>query len=526
MTIVALDERPSWQEVVLSFVPPTKRTAKSATLLARLPMWLILTAQGFLTWRLSDIANSDEALYIDAGHDLFAHLLHGVPYPPYGSYLSGAPAAYPVVASVLDSVGGLEFVRLFSLLCLMVCTVCVQRSTQHLFGRRASLFAALVFATSGSVLFIGKLATFDAPCIALIGLALALAVTQSSVTTGALIGVLLALAATTKYVGIAFAPVVVVLILLCNDARTVRGYVRPFARATTATLVCAGMLLFGYWRWGASIRPGLQFTTTGRRALDYQPFTILVRSVVDDIGLLVVLAAVALVLLAKRRRWKKFLIAGACIGAGALLPVSQIRIHEFTSLDKHTAFSALFLAIPAGLALDYAFTRRGATKVAAAAVIWLLLIDGLWRSQLQYAWPTTLLKALSAVEARPVPGDYISTDGDALRYYSKADPMITWESSSIAYSLFGQTTPLIVTAIRSNHYAGFVYQTGVTTPAVHRSQATVTKTLAHDPFYRLVTTFRVSPYVKGKWYVWQKRDPVSNSATVGSALSSTNSSSG
>ena len=150
MSVVVLDERPTWQEVVFSLFP-AKRTTTATALLARVPMALILSAQAFLTWRLSDIANDDEALYIDAGHDLLHHLATGSHLADYGSYLSGAPFGYPVVAAVLDRLGGLELVRLFSMACLLICTLCVRRTAQHLFDRRTGLLAALVFAVSGSV---------------------------------------------------------------------------------------------------------------------------------------------------------------------------------------------------------------------------------------------------------------------------------------------------------------------------------------------------------------------------------------
>ena len=72
MTVAVLDERPTWQEVVLSFAPPVKRTDRAAALLSRLPIWLILIGQAVLTWRLSDISFDDEALYIDSGHDILS----------------------------------------------------------------------------------------------------------------------------------------------------------------------------------------------------------------------------------------------------------------------------------------------------------------------------------------------------------------------------------------------------------------------------------------------------------------------
>jgi 4-amino-4-deoxy-L-arabinose transferase-like glycosyltransferase len=504
MSLVVLDERPTWQEVVFSFVPPAKRTTRATALLARVPMALILGAQALLTWRLSDIANDDEALYIDAGHDLLHHLATGSPVAEYGSYLSGVPFGYPVVAAVLDSFGGLALVRLFSVACLLICTLCVQRTAQHLFDRRTGLLAALVFAVSGSVLFIGKLATYDAPCIALVAVAVMLAVTKGSFLSGFAIGVLLALAAATKYAGAAFIPFVLVLIVLSEGWTGLRGIVRPMTRAGIVAVTTVGLLLGGYRLWGASIHQGLSFTTTSRKALDYQPTTVLVRSVVDDVGLLFALALVGVVILVSRRAIRQALLSLTCLGAALFLPLSQIRIHEFTSLDKHTAFSALFFALPAAVTLDAVFTRKGAIKALGAVLLWLLLIDGLWRSDLQYSWPSSVTRTLSAVEASPVAGEYVSADGDSLRYYTTSNSGIRWEPSAFAYSLFGQGTPVVLSAIQSDRFAGFVYQTGNVPLPVHQTQVAMTQYLARDPNYRLVIKFRVSPYEKAEWYVWQR----------------------
>lgn len=504
MSVVVLDERPTWQEVVFSFVPPAKRTMKATALLARVPMALILGTQALLTWRLADIANDDEALYIDAGHDLLHHLATGSHLADYGSYLSGAPSGYPVVAAVLDSFGGLELVRLFSLACLLLCTLCVQRAAQHLFDRRTGLLAALVFAVSGSVLFIGKLATYDAPCIALVALATTLAITKRSFLSGVVIGILLALAAATKYAGAAFTPFVVVLCLLSEGSGGIRELVRLITRAGIAAVTTIGLLAVGYHLWGASIHQGLSFTTTSRKALDYQPTMVLVRSVLDDMGLLLVLALVGVVILANRRAFRKVLISLTCIGAGLFLPLSQIRIHEFTSLDKHTAFSALFFALPGAVTIDAVFARKGAIKALGAVLLWLLLIDGLWRSDLQYSWPASLTRTLSAVEASPVAGTYVSADGDSLRYYTTPNSSIKWEPSAFAYSLFGQGTAVVLSAIQSDRFAGFVYQTGNVPLPVHQTQVDMTRYLSHDPNYRLVIKFRVSPYEKAEWFVWQR----------------------
>jgi len=104
-----------WQEVFLSFVPPAKRTSHAKDRLTAWRLPLIMVLQAVLTWRLTDVANDDEALYIHGGQVVIAHLLHGGAANAallhlYGSYFSGAPNAYPVVAAALDAVGGLILV--------------------------------------------------------------------------------------------------------------------------------------------------------------------------------------------------------------------------------------------------------------------------------------------------------------------------------------------------------------------------------------------------------------------------------
>ena len=504
MTTITLEERPTWEDVALSFVPPDKRDYRSKALVARLPLITILVGQAVLTWRLSDVVNDDEALYINAGHDLLRHVVHGTPVAVYGSYFSGAPAGYPIPAAVLDGIGGLDLVRLFSLACLLFCTWCVHNVANHVFGRRTGLMAALAFAVSGSVLFVGKLATYDAPCIALIAAALTVGLTKVSVTSGAAVGALLALAAATKYAGAAFIPAVLGLCLIPLSITSPRSLLRPVARAGVAAVTAAGLLLGAYRLWGSSIKQGLSFTTTNRRALDYQPTTLLVRSVVFDIGLLLALALAGLVILALRRSYAQFVIGCVCVLAGLLLPVSQIRIHEFTSLDKHTAFSALFLALPAAVALDLGLTKRVGVKVAIAGVVWLLLIDGLWRSDTQFSWPESMLSTLHAVEKHPVRGLYVSTDGDSEKYYTPSDSPITWEPSAFAYSLLGQGPQAVATVIRSNKYAGFVYRSSGFSGESTATERTMTRVLGDDPAYRLVARIRVDPYHDGHWYVWQK----------------------
>jgi hypothetical protein len=82
----------------------------------------VLAVQSALSIRLRNTAFQDEALYIYAGHEQIRRLLHGGPL--YDSYwwLSGFAWFYPPIAGALDSLGGLELVRLFSLVCLLATT--------------------------------------------------------------------------------------------------------------------------------------------------------------------------------------------------------------------------------------------------------------------------------------------------------------------------------------------------------------------------------------------------------------------
>ena len=100
------------------------------------------------------------------------------------------PDSTPLVAS--------SWFGFFSLCCMLTATVCVYKIGRHLFNENVALLASLVFALAGSVQFIGKLATYDAPCLVLVALATTLAVTKRSIAIAPIIGVLLAAASVTS----------------------------------------------------------------------------------------------------------------------------------------------------------------------------------------------------------------------------------------------------------------------------------------------------------------------------------------
>ena len=99
-----------------------------------------------------------------------------------------------------------------------------------------------------------------------------------------------------------------------------------------------------------------------------------------DIGLTYALAVTGILLMLRRRVWDRAVLMAVMLCAGSVIQASSLRIHEFVSLDKHTAFTALFCAVPAAVALEWARSKRGRAILAVAVVSWLLLIDGMWRS--------------------------------------------------------------------------------------------------------------------------------------------------
>lgn len=503
--------RLEWQDIFLSFVPPAKRNHRARERLTAYRLPLILTLQAALTWRLNDIASNDEALYIHGGHVVIAHLLHGgagnaALLRLYGSFFSGAPNAYPVIEAALDSVGGLLLVRLLSLFLMLVSSVCVYKIGRHLFSENVGLLAALIFALTGSVQYIGKYATYDAPCLTLIALAAAIGITRKSMYSAPMVGALLSGAVVTKYASLSLVPFV--LLMTFVSTFTAQRYhwrwrlSRAILRGFIATLVFAGLLLAGYYLWGSGIAYGVKFTTTGRQALDPTPISYLLESLLFDIGLAYMLAIGGILLLMRRRVWDKAVLLAVMLGAGSVIQASSVRIQEFTSLDKHTAFSGLFCAVPAAVALDWALSKRGRTALATLLIIWLLLIDGMWRSDYQYSWPSSIMEPVNEIATLNIPGEYFSFDSETAEFYTAQATGIDWYPAAQAYSIFGQGLSKVIQTEKSHVFTGFLFQpTDLSAQSVSELRA-LDRLLASDPYYNETSTFQVSPYTKAVWQLW------------------------
>jgi dolichyl-phosphate-mannose-protein mannosyltransferase len=309
-------------------------------------IWVVLalvaicSVHAALTLRLHNGVFEDEGLYIYQGHRAIAHLLHGLRLSDNpGSYLSGAPALYPVYAALIDHFGGLEAVRFGSLPFTLLGICCVYGIGQRLFGRVAGLLGALALAVCGPVIFLAHFATYDAAIVGLVALATWLSV-RSAQDDGLLwapmIAAILVLAGFTKYAAFAYVPMVFAVGVVVGW-RTFRWRV---VRRAVFGLLCAVALFFVLIEvWGRSLIPGIELTTTNRKVLGPTGAHVLLRDIAVWVGPWLALAALAGLF----RLRSRFFLVLVLLAASIVGPADQVRIGEGTSLSKHVAFGMVFV---------------------------------------------------------------------------------------------------------------------------------------------------------------------------------------
>jgi hypothetical protein len=178
------------------------------------------------------------------------------------------------------------------------------------------------------------------------------------------------------------------------------------------------------------------------------------------------------------------------------------------SLDKHLAYAALFLSVLGGRALAN-ISLHHLRLTAAAVLVWLLMLNGLWRSDAFFRW-ANVGGVVAVIKQNPNPGTYLAFEPDAINYYTKTEPGIKWEG---AYRLFHTGSPEtaaknIAEAVSTGRYEGYVYRSEA--PGMDPSDTMLQQQLQRDLAtsttvrYQLVASPRVSKYQSGDWYVWQK----------------------
>lgn len=433
MTATINPVKPVWQSAAESFLPDGVR-ARADFWLRHSPVALIIALQAVFSLRLHNSPFQDEGLYIHTGHWLLDSWTGGEPiYLKPELFFSGAPQLYPVWAALLDSVGGLTLARLFSTLCMLSSTVALYWTTNLLFPDRPGfrwrvrpgVFAALTFALSSSVIFLGNFATFDAPSFTMLTWAVALAawsaVRGKSIWWPVLIGSLCAMAVLTKYSSAIDVPFV--LLLMPVAGWKVRG-LWALVRGALAGGVCLGLLTASVLTWAAPLLRGLRTTTTGRVVSFPETASKLAADVLTWEGIPLALMLAGAILLARRSPALAALLAFGTLAA----PAYQIHMGESVSLNKHVVLGLLLGAPLAGLALAMLVRVRLGALVA-VAVVWTAFIVAMIQSQTMFAtWPdTSVLQRQIAYSIKSMPWIRIVGDIPEPLEYAFADSTKPWQ---------------------------------------------------------------------------------------------------
>ena len=405
----------------------SKKRARAIALPACWPLILILAMQAIISLAtLHNSAFQDEGLYLYAGRQIIRYWMGGpAPLENYAFYFSGYPDIYPVIGGFLDMIGGLELARAFSLLCMMGVNTIVYYSTEKFFQRAAAIFASATYASLGTVLFIGRLATFDSLCLFLIasGTAVAFQVSASRRPWWVfLIGPLLVLSILTKYAAMLFALPVLGILVFCSMAFL--GWWRMLLRLAMAVVSLAISLAVAYHFMDKAAFHAISGSTTNRVAEISEPRLVLLMHVLQMGGVVWAVALVGLLLVFFRYKRFRFL-ALILFGSSWLPPAYHIYEQEAVSIDKHLAFG-LFFAMPlVGCALAWlsgymqqAVSHANGRWLAGLSVVLLVFTLGTQQSQTLYAqWAnTTDLSYELHTQIRDGSGPLLVEDVEVARY--------------------------------------------------------------------------------------------------------------
>lgn len=387
-----------------------------------LPLVCLLALQaGVALVALRNSAFQDEALYLYAGRQIMSSLQTGAPLSDaFTAYMSGYPYFYPLAGGILDAWGGVEAARALSLVAMLGVTACVYWVAMHLFSREAANYAGAIFAFQGSVLFLARLATYDASCLLLLALAIVVAL-RSSVARAPwialAIGPLLVTAFLTKYVALLWVPSV--LAILAWQTLQNLGWREMLVRcgvALASLVASAGLVLAVV---GAGFLAGLQGTTTNRVIAQAASRATLVREVIIVGGIALTLSLLGCLLVTHGQR----LLAWLLFGSALLAPAYHIYKAEPISLDKHIAYGLMFATPLAG----YAMARMvSAGRTVAVSQNWLIglaicltiFMTGIQQAGWQYhTWgDSSEMTAVMRMLVRPAVGRYLAEDMEVTRY--------------------------------------------------------------------------------------------------------------
>ena len=401
---------------------------------AHLPLAAVLLLQAVMGLRLRNSAFQDEALYLYYGHWMIDSWLTGVEVSGNPSaWFTGAPQLYPVLAALLDNVGGLELARLFSTLCMLSATVAVYWTANTLFARpgevRVGIFAALVFAVSGPVLVLTHFATYDAPSYAAVAWALAVGVWAARGGGGrsrwwaVLVGVLLALAVLLKYASAIDAPFVLLAVAASTLGDTSRRR-RGLGTSLVAGSAAVAVLALSAATWARPLVAGVIDSTIQRQSLAPEPTAQLLGRVVSDAGPMIALALLGgLVVLRRRPSLGAVLLVGSVAA-----PLYQVHTGESVSLHKTVVLGLVFGAPLAGVLCAALVRHWWGTPLVAVALVGSLVHGESVSERIFTSWPDTapLARALTPV-VEGTPGIRIAGENPEPLQYALREQTEPWQ---------------------------------------------------------------------------------------------------
>jgi hypothetical protein len=491
---------------------------------------LVLAVQAALSVRLvrADTAFNDEAMSLWAGHLEWAHWLHGTPIPQFPKYFSGTPVIYPPLGALADSLGGLAAARALSLLFMLGATALLWGTTGRLYGQRAALFAAALFAVLGPTLHLGAFATYDALRVVLVALAAWCVVRAGSRgrETGWMItaGIALAVATAAAYSSFLFDLVVLALALL--TAWPAGGKLAA-RRCITLLITMVVLLTAGVLIGGSAYLGGFERTTLATAPGASPPLSVLAHSA-SWAGLIAILAACGVIISwASRQGRAQTLVLAVFAAAVVLGPLEQARQHALASLDEHVGLGAWFGAIAAGYAVDRFVTAAPAGRsrgvTCGACVVALLFPVTLGASQswaLATDWPNaTSFIAILRPLADHGSGRLLVEDPSVARYYLPAGRQWQrWSSTrniilpsglntggpASAASVAGAGNAGVFAEFITHGYFSYVALNFADTTALDHRLA---DQLHRDPHYRIIAVVpygtEVPPIGQGTYVIWR-----------------------
>ncbi|WNV75883.1 glycosyltransferase family 39 protein [Geodermatophilus sp. DSM 44513] len=438
-----------------------------------LPLALLLLVQAVSAARLQNSPFQDEALYLSYGQWMIDSWVDGVPMDgDPEQWFTGAPQLYPVFAALLDGIGGLTLVRLFSALCMLSATAAVYWTATTLFRGPGHLgvgaFAALVFAASGPVLVLTRFATFDAPSIAAVAWALAVGCWAARRDDGrerwwaVLVGGLLALAVALKYASAIDAPFVLLAVAastLHEPARRLRG----LAVSVVAGLTALALLAVSAGTWARSLVSGVVASTIERQSLMPLPATELLARIAAEAGPMIAVGLVGGLVLLRRRP----VLGAVLLVASVAAPLYQVHTGESVSLYKSTVLGLVFGAVLGGYLCSLLIRRWWGAPLAVVGLIWAVLYGQSVSASIFTSWPDTARLA-DAVGPLVVdsPGFRIAGENPEPLQYALGDRTEPWQwigTYDGAFEYEGQADLPAFRAALSDGYFGVVVLDGETT---------------------------------------------------------------